>query len=221
MSSFAQWLLDIGNGQIGTPGDSDPENTSWIDIPDEYCIPNDDQGITQLIKFIYDDDTLQHPSAVKLQDKAIIYPKNDMADTINAKILSLLSTTTRVYISHGDVVPHGHDGGEVELLYPKEYLNTLTFAGLPPHRLELKIGTPVMLLRNINIAGGLCNGTRLIVTQLLPKVIEARIITGTRVSQKVFLPRIPLTTRDPRTPFVFKRKQFPVKICYGMTINKA
>ncbi|GKE49039.1 DNA helicase, partial [Tanacetum coccineum] len=76
-------------------------------IPDEYCIPNDDQGIAQLIKFIYDDDTLQHPSAAKLQDKAIICPKNDMADTINAKILSLLSTTTRVYISHNDAVPHG------------------------------------------------------------------------------------------------------------------
>ncbi|GKB33691.1 DNA helicase [Tanacetum coccineum] len=102
MSSFAQWLLDVRNGQIGTPDDSDPENTSW------------------------------------LQDNAIICPKNDMEDTINSKILSLLSTTTRVYISYDDVVPHGHDGGEIELLYPREYLNTLTFAGLPPHRLELK-----------------------------------------------------------------------------------
>ncbi|GKC70676.1 DNA helicase, partial [Tanacetum coccineum] len=115
----------------------------------------------------------------------------------------------------------GHDGGEVELLYPREYLNTLSFPGLPPHRLELKIGTPIMLLRNVNIAAGLCNGTRLIVTQLLPKVIEAQIITGTRVSQKVFLPRIPLTVRNPRAPFVFKRKQFPVKVCYAMTINKS
>ncbi|GJW27942.1 DNA helicase [Tanacetum coccineum] len=79
MLSFAQCLLDVGNGQIGTPDDSDPENTSWIDIPDEYYIPNDDNGIANLISFIYDDDTLQHPSAVNLQDKAIICPKNDMA----------------------------------------------------------------------------------------------------------------------------------------------
>ncbi|GJU35943.1 DNA helicase [Tanacetum coccineum] len=33
---FAQWLLDVGNGQIGIPDDSDPDNTSWVDIPDEY-----------------------------------------------------------------------------------------------------------------------------------------------------------------------------------------
>ncbi|GKD45550.1 DNA helicase, partial [Tanacetum coccineum] len=198
VSIFAQWLLDIGNGHIGTPDESDPENTSWINIPDEYCIPNDENGLTKLIKFIYDDDTLHNPTAMKLQEKAIVCPKNDIADIINAKVLSMLSGRTHTYISVDDAVPHGHDGGEVELLYPKEYLNSLSFAGLPPHRLELKIGTPIMLLRNLNIADGLCNGTRLIVKQLLPKVIEAQIITGTRVSQKVFLPRIPLTIKDPR-----------------------
>ncbi|GJZ46103.1 DNA helicase [Tanacetum coccineum] len=211
---FAEWLLDIGNGKIGTLDDSDPENTSWIDIPNEYCIPNDENGITNLIDFIYDDDTLHYPSAQKFQEKAIICPKNNVADVINTKILSLLTTTTRTYLSYDD------DRG-VKLLYPKEYLNSLSFPGLPPHRLTLKVGSPIMLLRNINIVGGLCNGTRLIVTQLLPKVIEARIITGTRINQKVFLPRIPLTVKDPRRPFIIKRKQFPVKVCYAMTINKA
>ncbi|GJZ46101.1 DNA helicase [Tanacetum coccineum] len=218
---FAEWLLDIGNIKIGTLDDSDPENTSWIDIPNEYCIPNDENGITNLIDFIYDDDTLHYPPAQKFQEKAIICPKNDVADVINTKILSLLTTTTRTYLSYDDAIPHGHDRGEVELLYPKEYLNSLSFTGLPPHRLTLKVGPSIMLLRNINIVSGLCNGTRLIVTQLLPKVIEARIITGTRINQKVFLPRIPLTVKDPRRPFIFKRKQFPVKVCYAMTINKA
>ncbi|GJW73354.1 DNA helicase [Tanacetum coccineum] len=49
MLSFAQWLLDVGNGQIGTPDYSGPENTSWIDILDEYYIPDDDNGIANLI----------------------------------------------------------------------------------------------------------------------------------------------------------------------------
>nr|GEZ50214.1 ATP-dependent DNA helicase PIF1-like [Tanacetum cinerariifolium] len=120
-----------------------------------------------------------------------------------------------------EVIPHGNDGGETELLYPTEYLNSLKFAGLPPHRMELKVGTPIILLRNLNITGGLCNGTRMIVTQLLSKVIEARIITGTRTAEKVFLLRIPLINRDLQLPFIFKRKQFPVKVCYAMTINKS
>ncbi|GJY15393.1 DNA helicase [Tanacetum coccineum] len=78
-----------------------------------------------------------------------------------------------------EAIPHGNDGGETELLYPPEYQNSLNFGGLPPSRLELKAGTPIILLRNLNLIGGLCNGTRMIVTQLLSKVIEARIITGT------------------------------------------
>nr|GEV27327.1 DNA helicase [Tanacetum cinerariifolium] len=109
-------------------------------------------------------------SASNNEDKAIVCPTNDTTDAINAKIMSLLSGTTRTYIRYDDAISHGHDGGEVELLYPREYLNTLSFSGLPPHRLELKVGTPIMLLRNVNIIGGLCNGIRLIVTQLLPKI---------------------------------------------------
>nr|GEY46292.1 DNA helicase [Tanacetum cinerariifolium] len=184
-TTVAQWLLDVGNGQIGITDDSDPDNTSWVDIPDEYCIPDDDNAVPNLINFIYDADTLCYSSAQKLQEKAIVCPKNDTADIINDKILSLLTTTTRTYLSHDDAIPHTHDGGEIELLYPKEYLNSLSFPGLPPHNLTLKVGSPVMLLRNMNIVGGLCNGTRLIVSQLLPKVIEARIITGTRINHKV------------------------------------
>ncbi|CAN7105154.1 unnamed protein product [Brassica rapa subsp. narinosa] len=49
-------------------------------------------------------------------------------------------------------------------MYPPEYLNCLEFQGLPKHKLVLKVGIPVMLLRNINEKEGLCNGTRIIVT---------------------------------------------------------
>nr|GEZ28029.1 DNA helicase [Tanacetum cinerariifolium] len=132
-----------------------------------------------------------------------------------------LQTETPKDLQKKSNLPHGNDGGETELLYPTEYLKSLNFAGFPPHRLELKVGAPIILLRNLNISGSLCNRTRLIVIQLLSKVIEARIITGTRISEKVFLPRIPLINRDLQLPFIFKRKQFPIKLSYAMTINKS
>lgn len=219
--SFSEWLLSIGDGQIGTTDDEDPENSSWIDIPAKHCIAEDDEAQLQLINFIYDIDTLQKPTAEKLQEKAIVCPKNETADIINARVLGMLRGHTTVYTSLDEAVPHGNDGGATELLYPTEYLNTLTFPGLPPHNLHLKVGAPVMLLRNLNSAEGLCNGTRMIITQLLTKVIEAKIITGTKISQKVFLPRIILTSNDDKMPFLFKRKQFPIKVCYAMTINKS
>jgi ATP-dependent DNA helicase PIF1 len=47
-----------------------------------------------------------------------------------------------------------------------KFLNTITLAGMPPHRLALKVNVPVILLRNLDAASGLCNGTRLIIWRL-------------------------------------------------------
>nr|GEX19457.1 DNA helicase [Tanacetum cinerariifolium] len=217
---FSTWLLNIGDGTIGEPDETDNQDTFNVDIPSEFCIPDSDAVLTNLINFIYDK-TLQTATPRDLQKKVIVCPKNESADMINAQVLSLVNHEQHVYLSSDEATPHGNDKGETELLYPSEYLNSLNFSGFPPHRLELKVGAPIMLLRNLNISGGLCNGTRLIVTQLLKKVIEARIITGTRMSEKVFLPRIPLINHDLQLPFIFKRKQFPVKLCCVMTINKS
>lgn len=63
------------------------------------------------------------------------------------------------YLSTDEAIPVGKDGAATEMLYPPEYLNTLKFPGLPPNTLHLKIGTPIMLLRNVNLGGGLCEGT--------------------------------------------------------------
>ena len=46
-------------------------------------------------------------------------------------------------------------------------ITPLTPNGLPPHKLVLKIGAIVILIINLNLQYGLCNGTRLIIKQLL------------------------------------------------------
>ncbi|GJU88439.1 DNA helicase [Tanacetum coccineum] len=148
ISSFASWLLDIGDGKTGEPDPQDPENTSWVDIPINYCIPDNENGLQNLINFIYDQSTLQTPSAVTLQQKAIVCPKNETADTINSKVLEMVQGETKIYLSHDEATPIDNDGAETEMLYPVEHLNTLKLSGFPPHRLELKVGAPVMLLRN-------------------------------------------------------------------------
>nr|GEX09475.1 DNA helicase [Tanacetum cinerariifolium] len=66
ISSFASWLLNIDDENMGDPDPEDPENTSWVDIPINYCIPDDEKGLQNLINFIYDQNTLQTPSAVTL-----------------------------------------------------------------------------------------------------------------------------------------------------------
>ncbi|XP_062199928.1 uncharacterized protein LOC133902352 [Phragmites australis] len=69
---------------------------------------------------------------------------------------------------------------------------------------------------------GLCNGTRLVVLGFQRNAIDAEIVLGQHVGKRVFLPRIPLCSSDDEIfPFQFKRKQFPVRLSFAMTINKA
>jgi ATP-dependent exoDNAse (exonuclease V) alpha subunit len=78
-----------------------------------------------------------------------------------------------------------------------------------------------MLLRNINQSTGLCNGTRMTLTQLGTRYIEAQIITRKHVGEKVCIPQIIMTPNDTKWPFKLKRRQFPLFVCFAMTINKS
>ena len=106
-------------------------------------------------------------------------------------------------------------------LYPMEFLNSLTPSGCPPHQLRLKEGLPVMLLRNLNNARGLANGTRLICRRFFPRLIEAEVVTGTRKGDYVLLPRIIFDCDELDTPFALRRRQFPIRPAFAMTINKS
>ena len=61
--------------------------------------------------------------------------------------------------------------------FPIEFLNSINLPCIPQHELKIKIGCPIILLRNIR-SPVLMNGTRLIVAQLFDNLIVAKIITG-------------------------------------------
>ena len=62
------------------------------------------------------------------------------------------------------------------------------------------IGTPIMLLRNLNQSIGLYNGTRLIITQLTNRIIDGQIINSNNKNKKVYIPRIEMIINETRWP---------------------
>ena len=105
--------------------------------------------------------------------------------------------------------------------YPVEFLNSLNISGLPAHLLNVKVGSVLMLLRNLSPRDGLCNGTRFLLTRVHQRVLEGVVISGEFLGTQVMVPRIPLQPSDSRFPFTLKRLQFPVKVAFAMTINKS
>ena len=101
-------------------------------------------------------------------------------------------------------------------------LNTFSPSGLPAHELRLKPNMPIMLLRNLSPSDGLCNGTRLLVKRVINgRMLEATIVTGSKAGNIVLIPRIKLSPDGDIFGFEWSRLQFPVRVAFAMTINKA
>ncbi|CAI0399972.1 unnamed protein product [Linum tenue] len=128
---------------------------------------------------------------------------------------------THSYFSADAIHSDSKDCQRLEDEYPPEFLNTLSFSGFPDHEIGLKIFAPVMLLRNLNPEIGLCNGTRIMVTYLTTYVIKGLIMGGAYAGSVVAIPRIVVNIDNRNWPFILKRRQFPVRLCYAMTINKS
>lgn len=206
--AFCEWLLELGNGTLqSTHPDASPGH---VDIPAACNLTSN------IVYSIFPEFNVDRSQSV------ILTPKNEDTYRINNSVLWVLNPEQESIIYHSVDIVVEDEGNDVRNL-SVEFLNSLTPSGMPQSKIELKVGCPIMLLRNLNAKGGLCNGTRLIVRTLGRKVIEAEIITGcdTFVGKRVFIPRIKLIPSDSNLPFKFQRTQFPIRLAYCMTINKS
>lgn len=199
---FSKFLLKIGNGEIKT-----------LIVPD--CWKTND-----ICKKIYKNINTNG----EFLNSAILACHNEDTFRLNKKVLKLINGNIVNYYSLDKASYKGIDqtNKEIYLDYPIEILNKINNEGLPPHKLELKIGAIVMLIRNLNIKSGLCNGTRLQIIALHRHSLEVKIITGDKFGELEFIPRITLSTGESSSlPFILYRKQFPVILGFAMTINKS
>ena len=204
---FSDFLLCLGSGQLPVKG-NEPYSES-IEIPNECVL--DKNG--DIVNSIFSD-----LNEVNISSHVILTSTNQETLELNNQILEQLPGEMRTYFSIDSFI--SDDQQEVDL-YLLEFINSLTPSGLPPHRLHLKVESVVMLLRNLSLKDGLCNGTRLIVKHLHDNIIDCEIITGISKGNRVLIPRISLCPNDINLPFQIKRVQFPLRLSYALTINKS
>nr|XP_047129329.1 uncharacterized protein LOC105848913 [Hydra vulgaris] len=204
---FSQWLLKLGSGTL--PLKAYGSFRGCIEIP-EQCLLGENESLVDKIFGVAEEDDYAK--------RAILTPNNVDSLAINEEVLDRLPGDVKVYLSADTI--ETDDLNEINN-FPVEFLNSLTPSGMPVHCLKLKIGAVIMLLRNLDLKAGLCNGTRLIVRALQNNYIDGQVLTGVSVGKRVFVPRVQLTQSDSNLPFTLKRCQFSVRLAYSMTINKS
>jgi len=140
---------------------------------------------------------------------------------INDYVMSLIPGEERKYLSCDTPIAKNSMSSRSDDKHTTEFLNTINASGIPHHKIKLKVGVHVMLLRNLDPTVGLCNITRLIITKMGRYVLEGKVITGSNIGKKAYIPRLSLSPSDTRIPFKFQRRKFPISLSFAMTINKS
>ena len=211
ITHFADMLLKFGDGREEYHTDIGQYK---VKAPTELIV--NPSNISDLCSFVFDDldDNFNNPQW--LCSRSIICPTNEEVDEINDFMLSQFpSDVERMYLSNDSLL----EGNEHH--YPLEYINTLNTSGMPPHKLKLKIGCSIILLRNMDLSNGHGNGSRYVVRQLSTRIIEAELSTGPHAGNLLHIPTIPICPSQTTFPFKMKRVQFPVKLAFSVTSNKA
>ncbi|CAN1136553.1 ATP-dependent DNA helicase PIF1 [Linum perenne] len=161
--------------------------------------------IQDIVKATYLDFQHNYQNVAYLASRAVLAPHHDMVHKVNAHVLSLIPGEEITYLSSDTIDSEKGKQNVIHPEFPNEMLNSLQIPGFPDHEIKLKVGVPIILLRNIDQATGLCNGTRMVVKLLRQWFIEGMTLTTEYLSLNI----------------VLSRRQYPVAICFAMTINKS
>ena len=172
-----QYLSGVGCGRC-------TEADGSITLPPGTCYGD---TVEDLISKIYLSDP-ERKLDQWFSEHTILYWKSDDVDYLNSDILDMFPGEQKIMQSADSLVTDSPD--EMQNAMPVEFLNFITASGLPLSHLVLKVGSPLMLLCNLDLSNGLCNGTHLNLTRFKPHVLECRILSRVGCGNTVLIPRI-------------------------------
>ena len=225
--AWASYLLRVGDGLEPLETRVSPVA---IRLPSEISAPAA-WSLQDLLSHVFPD-LIQHTTSCAqpgvshadmnfFRSRAILAPTNAVVNDINDMAIASLqdagATITSYFSTDSIQGASAHDYTN----YPLDFLHSLNPNGVPPHELRLTPGSVIIVLRNLDASIGLMNGIRCIVKRCLPRFLDVYVLTGRAAGMRIYIPRIPLAPKQAELPFTLVRRQFPVRLAWGMTINKA
>ena len=203
---FCEFVKDIGDGTLNDEND-------YVKLPFQCIAAETNEIVDQIYGHLTKEKKFN-----EFATTAILAPSNVDVDEINDNALDLLDEFPEKIYHSIDTIDNNENNDPGQNIQT-EFLNTLLPRSLPPHELKLRKNCIIMLIRNINCNEGLCNGTRLRVLDFSDHIIKGEILSGDKAGDIAFINRITLNCSDDY-PFTFKRRQFPARPAFAMSINK-
>lgn len=218
---YCDWLMSIGNK---THAIHDQYHRDYIEIKhNEIVLPRKPELLHQFA-FNTTNELIEPEKITNNMNAAILTPLNRDVEALNLICLEHMSGESKTYFSADEMalLDNNQESNLDYELVQTEVLNKQNPSGYPPHVLILKVGAIIMLLKNIAVHIGLCNGTRLKIQGLYEKYIDGEVLYGRNKGQSYILHRhLFRADRLHPPPMAFDRTQIPVKLAFSMTINKS
>jgi hypothetical protein len=218
--NWAEWILRVGNGTVPTAPASDSSDRPLLDLttsPLNMDLLLDDSYVGEdvelgMIAWAFPALAQGTVDQSELQTTTILSSRHLHVNSFNERCTSLFPGQAQTFTAYDSELPASltaHDKLLLEGFCAKE---------LPAKVLNLKVGMPVMIIRNLK--AGLSNGTRCVVTHLGGNFVGARVTTGPQAGKEVHVPRICFKVQHPATGMVLKRWQLPLTHGFALTVHK-
>ena len=205
---FSNWLEKLGDGNLITI-----KNTDLIELPSQIVLPEHSKMRVE----IYGDGTITK-DFIKNSNVAILCIDNNDCFQINSECLdNMEGDKVFEYTGTDSIIMENPNADDI----PMENVNAERPSGFPTNEIKLKKGCIVMLLRNLCILYGLCNGTRMIIEECYDDSVHATIFSGPYKGQTYLIPKILFHYNGNKLSYQLSRVQLPLRLAFAITINKS